>query len=555
MRGRWGSNAGGAVSAAVVFLAGCGVGGQPRAPADAAPAVAPMPAAVREQLLDGAVAVLERLDDFDESAAYAQVFDRLNQWGHGAPVAGGAWRRDELCDSLPESLAALATPERLASSVFDAATDVIAVRDQRWLASIAAEARGSAVDDLAIAENLFRWTVRSLAVVGDPPAVPTEDSPGARWMIPGEILLSGRASPAQRAWIFLELLRQVGIDGVMLATGDSTPGPARGSTRGPQRPWIPAVITGGEAYLFEPTYGMPIPGPGGRGIATARQAATDETILAGLSTDDRPYPVQAGDIAGLGVLVAGDPWSLSRRMALVDRGLSAAHGMRVSVDASAVAKRARDALPGGPSAAAALWAFPWETLLRRQSSEGAVRAAVTRELAPLTLAFRQPAADGRGGGRVVRPLFVARVKEFRGDVDGADGAKAAYLAARPSKQAIAAAVRGVPPQQADAVKRVYEQMKEDATYWLGILTLAEGEYETAIDYLQRMTLEATPDGRWTDAARTNLARAFIAVGRIPEAAALLREDPSPQRFGSRVLARQIEAAAATERSSAAPPKP
>jgi hypothetical protein len=503
-------------------------------------------AAVREQLLDGAFAVLERLDEFEESAAFAQVFDRLNQWGHGAAPLAAEWRRDPLCDTLPGSLAPLAAADRLGSAVFDAATDVVALRDQRWLASIAAQARGSAVDDLAIATNLFQWTVRSLAVVGDPPAVPTAQTPGSRWMRPGEILLSGRASPAQRAWIFLELLRQVGLDGVMLATGGAD------TAQRPQRPWVPALIAAGEAYLFEPAYGMPIPGPGGRGIATARQAAADASILAGMSTDDRPYPVQAGDIQGLGVMVAGDPWTLSRRMTLVDRGLSAAHGMRVALDASAVADRARAALPAGPTAVVSLWPFPWETVQRQQSMAGPVRAAIGRELAPLGVALQQPAPDARGTPRVVRPLFVARVKEFRGDLDGPDGAKAAYLAARPSRQAMAAALRGVPPAQADAVRRVYEQMKEDATYWLGILTLAEGEFDTAVDYLERMTLAATPDGRWTDAARTNLAQAFIALGRSSEAAALLRADPSPQRFGSRLLARRIEAAASDAGPDAPP---
>ena len=56
--------------------------------------------------------------------------------------------------------------------------------------------------------------------------------------------------------------------GVMLATraadGDQT-----------LVPWVPAVVADGEAWLFEPAYGMAIPGPGGEGIATARQAFED----------------------------------------------------------------------------------------------------------------------------------------------------------------------------------------------------------------------------------------------------------------------------------------
>jgi hypothetical protein len=55
-----------------------------------------------------------------------------------------------------------------------------------------------------------------------------------------------------------------------------------------------------------------------------------------------------------------------------------------------------------------------------------------------------------------------------------------------------------------------------------------------------MTLENSPDSRWTDAARANLGRAYAALGRIDEALKVLREDGSPQRFGSRLLADRLE---------------
>ncbi|MFM8702562.1 MAG: hypothetical protein ACKOHG_01615, partial [Planctomycetia bacterium] len=295
------------------LLPGCGSSPPPAPAPQAGDEVRVMPVVpeeVREQLLDGAVAVLSQLDDYEEESAFAQVFDRLNQWSHAAVISGAtaasAWRVDPLFATLPARLQAGTTSESLGSAVFDAATDVTSLRDQRWLADIAASARGDAVEDLDIAVNLFRWTVRSLALVSDPPMAATEATPGTRWFLPGEILLSGRASPAQRAWIFVELLRHAGLDGVMLATGD----PARGGVR----PWIPAVLTGGELWLFEPTYGMPIPGPDGTGVATARQAAADPAVLQRLSFADRSYPVQAADVAGLSVLVAGDPWNLSRRI-------------------------------------------------------------------------------------------------------------------------------------------------------------------------------------------------------------------------------------------------
>ena len=132
-----------------ILLPGCGTPPPPPAEVRVTPAVSED---VREQLLDGAVAVLDRLDDYEEESAFAQVFDRLNQWSHAATIAGlsGAseWRVDPLFDGLSERLRAGSTPETLGSPLFDAASDVAALRDQRWLADIAANARGDAVEDL-----------------------------------------------------------------------------------------------------------------------------------------------------------------------------------------------------------------------------------------------------------------------------------------------------------------------------------------------------------------------------------------------------------------------
>ena len=510
----------GTLAVAALVAVGCGAPRpEPAAARSATPRVAP------EKLLAGAVTVLDRLDDFDDARAAELVFERVNQWSRAAAVDGPvAWRPEPLVETLPVRLRATVSADELAGATFTLASDVPSLRDQRWLADIARVARGDALDDLEVATRLFDWTVRSLALVADPPMVPSDRTPGERWMLPGEILLAGRASAAQRAWIFLQLVRHAGLTGVMLAAGPDA------------RPWLPAVICGSEAYLFEPSYGMSVPGPGGTGVATLRQAAAYPAILAALALPERPYPVTARDLAGLRVLACGDPWSLSRRMHRLDADLRGLRDMRVAVDASAVLERALAAVPAELEPQPGLWEFPWETLARRRAGGAAVSAAIVRDLAPLSVVV--PAAPGQPE----RPLFVARVREFRGDLEGPTGAKTAYLAARPSRATIAAATANLPEPQAEPLRKLLARMKEDATYWLGVLALAEGDAATAVDYLKTMTLDAAPDSRWADAARTNLARALMALGRPGEAIEALRADLSPQRFGSRVLARQLEAA-------------
>ncbi|MBU6222466.1 MAG: tetratricopeptide repeat protein [Planctomycetes bacterium] len=510
-------------------LTGCGTSSTqtgPVAAPETRPAVSRM---TGDKLVAGAVSALSKLDEFDEQRAYEQAFDRLTQWSHMAGSEPPSWRIDPLVANLPERLRS-GVESMLEQPGFDAVGDVAFLRDRRWLADIATTARGDATDDLTTATRLFDWTVRSLAIGGDPPMVPTEATPGTRWFLPGEILLTGRASAAQRCWIFVELLRQAGIDAVMLATGD----PQAGTLR----PWLPAAIIDGEAYLFEPTYGMPVPGPGAAGVATARQAAADPAILDALSLPDRSYPVKAADVGSLAVLAVADPRSLARRMTALDKEAAARHGLRLSVDASAVAAAAAKALPGEVPPVMGLWEFPWESVARRPTPE--VELAARRELAPFAITVAEMGRGDRQAQRLVRPLFNARIREFRGDLDGPLGAKAAYLAARPSKVAIQQALQAVPPEQSATVDRLYRQMKEDATYWLGVATLGEGQPAAAIDYLQRMTLENSPDSRWTDAARANLGRAYADLGRIDEAVKVLREDGSPQRFGSRLLAERLE---------------
>lgn len=516
--------------------------------ASAVVAAQPMSREVRDKLLEGAMDVLGNLETYEESVAFPQVFDRLNQWSHAMAGAGNtdAWLLDPLLDTLPERLRGDSVTKGIGELAFDATGDVVALRDQRWLADVAATARGDAIEDLAVARALFDWTIRSLAATSDPPMVPTDANPGSRWFSTGEILLAGRASAPQRAWVFLELIRHAGLDGVMLATGDRAAGTLR--------PWVPAVLCGDDAYLFDPGYGMPIPGPGGEGVATARQAAGDPTILAAMSLPDRPYPVQAPDIERLTVLVPATPWSLSRRMHLLDRQLAGVRRADLAIDATTVATRALAALPGpGPATQSddpplaspivdrpsGLWEFPWETLARRRALRPAVDAALGKELAVMGVALQQ--TDTNREARSFRPLYAARLREFRGVLDGPEGAKMAYLAARPGNAVIAEMLRGLPPPQAEQVKRMYDELKVDATYWLGVLTLSEKEYETAVDYLDRMTLQANPEGIWSDAARANLARARLALGERDEAARLLREDASPQRFGSRLLADRLSA--------------
>ena len=78
------------------------------------------------------------------------------------------------------------------------------------------------------------------------------------------------------------------------------------------------------------------------------------------------------------------------------------------------------------------------------------------------------------------------------------------------------------------------------------MAFERGDYVTALDYFEKRTLEASPDGPWTAGARYNLGRAYEALGRRNEAIAAYRGDDSAQRHGSELRARWLEQAPATD---------
>ena len=63
-------------------------------------------------------------------------------------------------------------------------------------------------------------------------------------------------------------------------------------------------------------------------------------------------------------------------------------------------------------------------------------------------------------------------------------------------------------------KRSGKTAKEDASYWLGLIAFEQKNYPVAIDYFSRRTLDATPDGPWTDGAHYNLGRTYEALGQL-----------------------------------------
>ena len=120
---------------------------------------------------------------------------------------------------------------------------------------------------------------------------------------PSLVLTRGAGSALERAYVFLALLQQIGLDGCLIGPPEAggrswiyTTAPKPDAP--PSGPfWAVGVRIGAEVLLFDPRRGEPLPGPGGTGIATLTQIKANADQLKPWFDDKaRPWDVTAADV-------------------------------------------------------------------------------------------------------------------------------------------------------------------------------------------------------------------------------------------------------------------
>lgn len=585
---------GGGVAALVVAaVAACR---PPVPPSAAAPPPSSGQPALERDHFAVALDFLKQRDEHNLDRAASETSYHLNRWVRdqtGDPV----WTIDrELLATLPDAIRrAPATKELLSDRALAAlefrTRDVLFLEEQRWLHAISQWAGDEAIPpdlsawmrerglssktarQLARCVALFDWTVRNLqleplrpypkpAAAG--PALATQtDAPTADWpppmlglpgpgydKYPWHALLYGQADMQQRARVFLLLLRQLRITGAMLAIDKRS---------GRAEEWLPAVLLNGQLYLFDTALGIPIPGPGGRGIATLADVVQSPQLLEELDLGERyRYRVRPSDLNQVVALIDASPESLSQRMRLVEQQLSAADQMILSLAAGAVkaelaaCHHLKDIR---------LWAVPLEAAMYRQAHDALLAKSPEMQ-------WQEFLEHGVFEGLSV--LARGRRQHLLGHLEKQEDAPSAtsyYLAARmPNAQIETLATNrdawkalglektlatneGEWQQRLAHIQRLQTESKEHASYWLGLVHMERGEFDVAVNWLKVRTLESHPTGPWTQGARYNLARCYEALGRVEEARRLFLIDESPQRHGCLLRARQLEAAAPADQSA------
>ncbi len=483
----------------------------------------PIQSGARGGLFETVTANLNRFEDFDTAQILQQTTERLNQWiVQDRPEV--AWSPDPLLEKLPSKLRNQPDVRRIDGKRFQDPDDGWFLQEAVWLRDISQTARANQFDDIEVAKRLFDWTVRNIRLL--PPAAETDVHHR-----PFETLLLGRGTAIERAWVFILLARQQGLDVVYLGIA--------GQDGEPDRPWLPALLVGEQLYLFDLELGLPIPGSQPASVATLADVAADPGLLKKLDLDaEHPYSITPGDLKHVVAFVEGSPPALSLRMALVESRLVGDQKLKLTSPGSTLAERIAK-LPN--IARVELWPMPFEVSLEIAQRDEKSQNALLKE----TIIYQ-----------AMPTLKKGRALHFKGQFDGAAGAKTQYLNARPPDDYIANYTlpehlvqqymkQGYSSQAIAKLEAAQSLMMRDAkqaaSFWIGLIFFEQGDYPNAIDYFQNRSLGSKQENPWADAARYNLARTYEASGDLPKAVKLYGADTtSPQSWGNRLRAKWLQ---------------
>jgi hypothetical protein len=190
------------------------------------------------------------------------VVSLLNDWVTMSGPRSGAGTSETEIDAIYASRLDNVLVERLRAGRFSK-RDVTHIRDALWYSRISKRVASAAKTDLGRATRLFDYVVRNIVLRSD------EDT--RLPLAPFEIAMFGEGNVNDRAWLFINLLRQFRIDGVVLRSSDSDESPAGGLLVG--------VLLDGELYLYDPLLGLPIPAVAAtKAVSSIRPATLTEAI-------------------------------------------------------------------------------------------------------------------------------------------------------------------------------------------------------------------------------------------------------------------------------------
>ena len=558
--------------------------------------------------LASAIDALGHLDEYTPRLIHGQILLNLNQWIE-KQRPDPDWIADPLFSRLPSRFDGMKGDDVLSGMRFQA-FDVLTLREAVWMRDIA---RGVIKRDrpllgyepwfrqlassvgrdgalrLRSVVQLFDWTVRHIqtdpdrVVDGSDQIVPVTGGKYYAW----EAAVLGHGDWLEKSRVFILLARQQNIPVVYLGIEDDE--------QAEPRPWCLAASIGDELYLFDMRLGLPIPRADGEGVVTLREVMDDPDILRQLDLDtDHPYPIRRRHLQRLSVLFDATPAALSQRMAVMESKLVGDQYLALTVEPTQLWQTIGQ---HRGLARASLLTAPYEVyrLRQRLMTEQAEDAEPLPLLTEMGEEYR-PFDD-------LTPLLQGVMLVFRGQYEeGVDEPGAKFFlsqARRPDRmidnlevseqaQKEIGIYQGLYVRQLDAdtglpaidaetgdpvlvrspsfdfiisaARKLLIQVKQHASYLLGIIDVDERRFEPAEAWLQRRVKDAYPGSRWDSGATYNLARLYEEWGEETndpskfERAVTLFESlaDTPDYHGSALRARRLRGRIESMRRSTEP---
>ncbi|MGL6226547.1 MAG: tetratricopeptide repeat protein [Thermoguttaceae bacterium] len=365
--------------------------------------------------------------------------------------------------------------------------------------------------DRAIA--LFDWTVRNVDLRLGHVTLPTGQQILTPVQEPWQTLLLGHGTVADRAWVFIELLRQQRIDAALLCL------PNEENPDSPI-PWAVGVLIDNNIYLFLPDFGLAIPGPKGVAlrqqadstktseleyvdVATLAQVVENEALLRQLDTEGVRFPIDSDKLKESIVLIAETPSSASERMSLVQKELSGEEAVLLYQPFQDLSDRfsqqpyVKDVQH---------WNHPFSALYERQTHPERVDGMM------LPFRFVDPTTNRTS-------LWSGRVLYFLGKHAGPESAITHYQEAKMPDRKYQELVQSQTIAMTPEMQATFALAKLNAHYWLGLTCLETGRPALAQEYFEdvaRSPLLGTGQF-WTYALAYNLGRALEEQGEYERA--------------------------------------
>ncbi|MCA9116943.1 MAG: hypothetical protein KDA79_17820 [Planctomycetaceae bacterium] len=434
--------------------------------------------------------------------------------------------------------------------------DVRHVRDSLLMKQAAESVIEGAESNVERIVRLFDYTCRTIALEPqDRSEVP---------LTPYHVLLVGRGTSRDRAWVFSALLRQLKMDSVILASSTAEAADATDAASTDQNaaaengPWLVGVLHEGQVLVFSPKLGLAVPAKDGLSEAGAvavpatwSQLRQTPELVQQLFSDEKDKAAVADLLQQPRVLAVGSTSLWSPRMGALqttlsgDASLVVFDGLVDSALGDGLLNRLAGAGTGlGESSAVSVWGWPeqqQQAFDHITEDDRLYQRFLIREYP-----FRAPTrvrADQERKQLAFDPTYTqlkTRIRQLQGDHAAAIRT---YLTVRLSER-----FNPQLPVPAEFVA-MHAQAAEDAYFWMAVCQLEQHLPATAIENL-RLYLKKYSTGRWREHSRILLATALAEEGQTADAVRQVEliSEEHPQLPGLLFLAKQWQQAGADDSS-------